>query len=629
MRSKGTTPRGWLARVVITLLMLEAAYLVGANGFLHSDWGRELLNRRPEKLTVAWQRAWTWLPGLVTFRRLELRGNARRASWQVTVERGRMLIWLPSLLLKHFRVLDGSGSGAELAVDLLPPPGEPRAPRRRGRGWRITLGSLTIEPLHVVRIDEHRLSGAGRVRGSARFEVRGPVELDLAEVVYSRGRLDSGEETAAESVQLQGQIHFAPFVVGDDMGGDILAGATGELMLEAQASSLGFLAAYLGSVPWLEVGGRGHLELDLTVTNGWLAPGSRLDLRGPRVTASYFDLEASGEGTVNGIVPEGAGNTEINVLLSEFSVARSTDAATLVQGQGLEMRLTNDSTAIDRPAEGIALEIALPEAEIPDLASFSAYLPEASGLEITGGQGLLAATLEYSAVEQSGRGLFTLSADRVEATFGDVDLRSRIRVDGILPEMLLDQGVLGIASSSVSIEDTEVVRGEVVRGEGWWGRIELAEGTWTRAPADSEAEPGVLEGLIRAELRDTGPLVALLERYVPKLAWFDGLATVHNITAETRTRVQGSALRFEGLQVTGGKKERTEVLGELDLEGKSSSGVLFARWGPLSAAVALEEGDRDWKLTDSREWYERRARAYRGSDPGAAEVVEAPQGISP
>ena len=408
MRSKGTTPRGWLARVVITLLMLEAAYLVGANGFLHSDWGRELLNRRPEKLTVAWQRAWTWLPGLVTFRRLELRGNARRASWQVTVERGRMLIWLPSL------------------------------------------------------------------------------------------------------------------------------------------------------------------------------------------------------------------------LLSEFSVARSTDAATLVQGQGLEMRLTNDSTAIDRPAEGIALEIALPEAEIPDLASFSAYLPEASGLEITGGQGLLAATLEYSAVEQSGRGLFTLSADRVEATFGDVDLRSRIRVDGILPEMLLDQGVLGIASSSVSIEDTEVVR-----GEGWWGRIELAEGTWTRAPADSEAEPGVLEGLVRAELRDTGPLVALLERYVPKLAWFDGLATVHNITAETRTRVQGSALRFEGLQVTGGKKERTEVLGELDLEGKSSSGVLFARWGPLSAAVALEEGDRDWKLTDSREWYERRARAYRGSGPGAAEVVEAPQGISP
>jgi hypothetical protein len=613
--------RRWFVGVLVTLVAIEAVYLIGANSFLRSEWGHDLMNRRPDKLSVAWDSAWTWLPGLVSFRQLELRGQARRASWQTTIDSGHMVIWLPSLLRKHFRLLDGSGSGGEVEVDTRPPSEDAKAPRMPRRGWRVTLDSLAIEPLQIVRVNEHRLTGAGRVRGLARFQVRGPMELDLDEIIYAAARLDTGEEVAADSVELNGRIHVAPFVVGDDAVGDILAGTTGDLEIDAEASGLGFLSAYLGSVPWLELGGRGHLKIDLEVTDGWLAPGSRLDLVGPTVTAKYFDLEARGEGTLQGSVPEGAGHTEINVLLSRFSVVRPEDEARLLQGQNLDVRIRNDSTAIDRPAEGITLDVDLPEAQIPDFSSFSQYLPEASGLELTGGQGQITAELTYSAFERSGSGAVHLSGDRVEAVFGDVRLRSKVQLEGTLAEMRLDDGSLDIAGSRLLIEDTEVSAGGRVRGRGWWGRIELEEGTWTNVPEAAETASGILEGLVLAELRDTGPLVALLEKYVRKLAWFDGLLTVHDVTATTRARSQGSSLRLRGLEVTGGEKQRLEILGELDLEEKSPSGVFYARWGPLTAAVALEEGERDWKLTRSRRWYDSQVDSYRGEATGSASEI--------
>ena len=388
------------------------------------------------------------------------------------------------------------------------------------------------------------------------------------------------------------------------------------MFVEAQASGLGFLAAYLGSVPWLELGGSGHLLVDLEVTDGWLAPGSRLDLEGPTVAARYFDLEARGEGTVRGIVPEAAGHTELSVVLDSFSVVRPLDEALLLEGKGLEMLITNDSTAIDRPAEGIAFSAVLPPAEIPDFSSFSPYLPAASGLRLTGGSGTIEAELDYSSVEHRGSGAFQLSGDRVRAAFGDVELSSRVQLQGRLAEMRLDEGWADVGGSRLSIEETEVSEGGELRDSGWWGRLELPQGSWKKVSGDPE--PGTLEGQVVASLRDTGPLVALLERYARRLAWFDGLLTVHDVEATTRARSQGSSLSLEALRVTGGEKQRLEILGELDLDEKHPNGVFFARWGPLTAAVALEEGRRDWKLTRSRRWYDAQAEEYRRQARGSA-----------
>ncbi|MCP4227604.1 MAG: hypothetical protein GY773_30025, partial [Actinomycetia bacterium] len=192
------------------------------------------------------------------------------------------------------------------------------------------------------------------------------MELDLTSISFNETVLLDTGAIAADALQLDGQLRIDPFIVGEDTVQDLLAGLTGTISLETEASSLGFLAAYLEHLPWLRLGGSGHLTADLETTNGWMAPGSRITLEGPMVGADHFGLQATGEGRLVGVVPEDSAHTELSVRLPHFSLARQLDQSLLLEGEDLEVVVTNDSTAIDRPAPGIALTVEPPPARAPE-----------------------------------------------------------------------------------------------------------------------------------------------------------------------------------------------------------------------------------------------------------------------
>ena len=599
------------------VLGLELLYVAGANGFLSSQWGRRTLNRRPEKMAVSYEKAWTWLPGIVHVRALEIGGRARRADWRARVDSGRMVIMLPALLGRHFHLLRGRAHGAEIEITVLPPPEAPRPPGRR-RPWRVSLDGLSLETVRAFRLNDYQLRGVGRATGRAQFEVRGPVALELTSLSFTDSALLDGGEIVADALELRGRLRVDSFVVGEDTVQDLLAALTGAVELDTEASSLGFLAAYLEQAPWLRLGGRGHLTADLEATAGWLAPGSRITLEGPTVETDLFGLHASGEGSLVGLVPEGASHTELTVRLPRYAVSRQADQALLLQGEGLEVVVTSDSNAIDRPAAGLALRVELPPTRVPDLAAYSVYLPAASGLEITGGNAEIEAALSYSAAERSGDGWLRLRGRQVEAAFDQVELRADVLLDSRLAEARLEDGRIELGATRLEIDEVRTVDRGRLRDSGWWGRIRLSEGRLLGGLGDPQADgPAILEARVDAELRDTGPLVALLEQHVPRLAWMDGLLTVHDVEASSRLRIEGPRLSLGDLQVRGGKKGRLEILGQLDLAPEDPTGVFFASWGRLSAAVSLAEGERKWKLTWSRRWYDAAAAAYRARQTAA------------
>lgn len=605
-----------LARVLLASgLVLELLYLAGANAFLATQWGRDSLNRRPETLAVSWQRAWSWMPGLLHVRGLEVHGRARRAEWRTTIERGRMVVVLPALLMRHFRILRGQAHGAEIEIRMRPAVAKPRRPGP-GRPWRVSLDGLVVDSLRRLRVNDHEIRGAGQAAGWARFQVRGPVALELTTLSFENAVLLDGGETAADALRLDGRLRVEPFVVGEGGARDLLAAVSGVLRLDTEASSLGFLAAYLEGAPWLRLGGSGHLTAEVAVAGGRLAPGSRLALEGPTVTAELFGLRATGEGRLAGVVPAGSTRTELTVQLPRFAVSRQADRAVLLEGENLELLVTNDSNAIDRPAQAIALGLVLPPARVPDLAAWSTYLPEAAGLSLTGGTAEIEAELGYSTARRSGDGWLRLHGRQVEAAFGAVDLRADVVLDGRLSDIQLEEGRIDLAGTSLEIDRVSTREKGRQRDSGWWGRMRLAAGRLALARGGPPATPAQLEGEVTAELRDTGPLLALLEQQLPRLSWLDGVLTVHDVTASTRLRIEGPRISLADLEVSGGRKGRLEILGQLDLAPVDPTGLLFARWGRLSAAVSLAEGERNWKLTRSRRWYDEKVRAYR-SPPAA------------
>ena len=77
---------------------LVGAYLIGVNLLLNTPLGPLLVNLRPRSAHLDWRSAWTFFPGHLTVRGLDIEGQARSRAWSVTIERasGR---WSPLALL--------------------------------------------------------------------------------------------------------------------------------------------------------------------------------------------------------------------------------------------------------------------------------------------------------------------------------------------------------------------------------------------------------------------------------------------------------------------------------------------------------------------------------------------------
>ncbi len=647
--------------VLVVLVVLLLAYLIGANWFLNSEWGKAKLNRKPEKLSMQWQRAWTWWPGVIEVAGLKLEGHNRRADWSASVEDGKVWIWLPSLIGKHVNILRFPGQGAEIEVALLPPPDSP-PPAKKKRGWRITLDSLRIDHLRRFKFAPYELTGDGNLHGQVNFRVRESMQFDFRKLSFNQALLTAAGETAAEGITLEASASIDQFAVGSDTIKDLLASLTAEFLLQAESAHLGFLDVYLATVPMLRVDGQGPLTLNIAVNEGLLSPDSQFRLEGPIVSVDYAGLRAVGNGSVVGSVLAETNNTQMLATLETFSVFRSVDMATLAQGQKLQAKILNDSIAIDQPASGIAIEIELPPAHVPNLAAFDAYVPASTGLTVTGGEATFAAQLSYDSVSQSGTGSLALSGDAMQAAFSDLQLTASTDLKAVFPIVEMDEGRVGISGTELNISDVVIRRGAQVRDRGWWGHFRVAEGDvrWTPqllanlpvlgdpskgqdSPTGKNSDlvievstPGVegsveasagemakntsdgerstlveqlrqsalIEASISADLRDTGPVTALIQQRAPKLSWIDGVLTVENVSVTADVRLQEADVSLHDLRLIGGRKGRLEILGQLELHEKEEEGVVFARFGPLSAAVKLDPGERDWKLTKSRAWYD-------------------------
>ena len=70
--------RKWVIRVGIGLLAIEVFYVIGANAFLRTGMLLDLINKKPEKMSISWDSVVTYLPGVATVTNFELRSQTKK-----------------------------------------------------------------------------------------------------------------------------------------------------------------------------------------------------------------------------------------------------------------------------------------------------------------------------------------------------------------------------------------------------------------------------------------------------------------------------------------------------------------------------------------------------------------------
>ncbi len=615
-----------LLALVAGFAVLWPLYLVIGNVWLRQGGLERMLNRRPERLAIHWDSAWTVWPGVVHVRGFAMRNQTRVFQWWLAVDRGTVQVDLWDLRDRELRLGPLSGSGAAFRLsrrldapprlrparpELYPPiPGfanPPRAkpevlypPRARRKPWHVRISAMSLDDVREVWIEEVRFAGHARLTGGFDLVTHQRLEVDPSRVEVLGGALALGAGAQAQPIlaDARGRIdgRVDPYPPQRFKGREVFRFATGRITLDGWVRSLDFLDVLFRQTRWVDLRfGGGRTTADFRLRHSRVLPGSHLEAWPEGITVSMLDYRAQGDGTVRWWVDTAERATEgrISLHLDNFQIQRTGYGRPHVRGRGLHIEAASREPRVGGLFLPRWVAIDMPGAEVPDLRFYNAYLPAGSGLVLTGGSGRMSARFHAEAPQWIGSGEIRLDAPRMGARFEEKQLNGTLSLRTLLNRADLQDRRFDISGSKIDLTNVAVLGGP----QGWWARAHLDRAVLA---------PGArvfLRAQVESTLSDARPLFAL---FAPAgrgklLRWVDDLLDIQGVGAVADLTLGKNFVNVDHMAVAGGK---AEVEGRFRIAGGHPRGILYAALGRLDVGLELTDGKRDWKILRPRQWFE-------------------------
>ncbi len=629
--------RRGLVLLLALLLGFELLYLVAANVFLSTELADRAINRKPEKLLVSYESAWSPWPGEVRVRGLRLRGQGRRMQWTATADEISGRIGLVPLLWKSFRAsgVDGEGvlfrlrrrddrplseaggaggdlldpadptEGAEPMIPGLENPPEP-APEEiyppldpDRRRWTVTLADFDLERVSEIWIDRARLRGEMALHdGGMTMKLKRSLRVHPSRFRFDAAHLLLGDTEVADRLSGRVLLSSEEFDHSENRGMDAVPFLVADADLTARLAGLGWLNRVLadrpGGVGLRFGGGAGTLAVDAVLRDARFAPESRLVLDAPRFAAGFLDYTARGRGEV--VWSTDAEHARLAVTFGRYRLARRGHDAPHVEGSGLSATLSGLGGELPPSLDEAKVTIEIPPARVPDLAFYDAYLPPAAGLAIQGGTATVRGRFEARPGAGTGAGRIDLASDRVRASFRGTPLAGALAIAGRFPSIDLEARRFRLDGTTVRVTDARRLGSDGDEAEPWSGRLRVAEGTL--APGSST----LLRARAAGGITDVRPVLSLFSAGDGLPGWVLDVLGVDDVQARGGVVVDGGGVALHDLEA---RANDLTLDGNVRLGSEERrDGRLLLGYKGLHLGLELTGGETDLKLLNARRWFE-------------------------
>lgn len=623
------------------LLSLPVLALFGLNVFINV-WLEFLINQQPQRVRIRYDFAWMLVPGEVRVRNLQIRVQGPMDQWVLQVDDASGTILLDELPERIFHATNLRGSGATYiyrgradarrldatgAVIEPPPPsidaartkpiipglsnpplptpealyGPPRTP------FRIVLDDVVVEDVREAWLEDYHFVGGARAAGNLSLKPTEYLEVRDAVVDLEYGEVRLGDAPVVN--RIHGRIGLSIDRVNplEHPGTTLFGFMTARAKLDAEVPDVGFLNFYLAEAQWLSLrGGAGTLEVDATLRQGRFLEGSRARLKAADLVAELLSYRVTGNAVVELDVGTRDAKPESTVKLYflDYALAQEGDATPHVRGSGLRVTARSPDVELDRPFTKVDVRLEIPDAEIPDLGVYNAYLPRELGLVLREGTGRIHGQLEATSADSRVHGEMSLTASGVAATLDDLRITGDLALRARLVEGDLTNGRYDVSGSLLELKNVGVAHSgkdddaapDRHASNGWWATIALPTGkVHVGAPIFLHANLGV-------RFRDVVPFVTLFAERQPLAGWVRDLLAIKDVSGSARVQLGDDTLYIPRFAVRGG--DRYELLLALRRKQQIYTGNLYARYGVLSVGMELLGRKNKVHPFGARRWFD-------------------------
>ena len=622
--------RKWAIRIGIAALVFEVFYLVAANAFLRTGLLTDLINKKPEKMNITWDSAVTYLPGVATVSNFELRSQTKRDQIYVRVANADARIGLVKLIFKtiHIRGVDAKDvdfryrerldrppkAGQEEDPDQEPKntefwpeiPGFSNPPdpkpedlypfKKKKRPWTIKITGAKVEGPIRAALGGFLIEGEGWVGGGVTVKPRKTITIHRGRLGLDSTRVSFGPELVTDDLTLNADLRFEAFPAKGAKLPDILGGVSGELSLAGNLSEKAAVNHVI--TPGVSTFGAGTVAADLTLKKGIVRAGSEYSLQSDAFHLWVMGLDATGSATVSGkaVKENGEHVTRMHVVFRGFQFVDPDSGSVDISGTGIVLNAewSGFSIAGTVPASLVGLD--LPTAEIHDVSTFNALIPDDAGLAFDSGTGRVTAELEIK--ERVATGTLDLVAKEIALETHDTPLMGDLEVHANLAEGDLPAKQFDLSGTTILLEkivNKELSDKKQLKLDPWYCKVGIEQGNITFG------KPMAVDGNVRIEMYDTRPIMRLLKELDAGPKLLSLAPTIKNVDGTLGVKLGKGYFAFDDLAMTG---DGFESLGWMDIRNKKSNGRLFVKFKSVMAGVAFDEGKSKFHLSKPRKWFE-------------------------
>ena len=592
-------------RLAWIVVGIELFWLIAGNLFLNTGLGSWAVSLKPDKFSMQWESGWTLYPGQVNASNLRVQIRTWSTDVELTVDMASTYIPVFPLLGKRL-VLDGLQVGTATAViNREVPQGERPAPAKPYPGMTIELRNLSLEKMESLTFNRLKVSGGtASASGSVVMVIRGDKTLKDIQASWESAIISVNDEEFSETVNVNVDGNMTAFSPRKDKGIALLEKVSGTILLEGVVDTLIPLELLFSKIRWIErIDGGGRVKAQLMLDKGRLQPGSVLDIDATALELVALGYIATGSGQVNGHVIEdpNARAAKIDIQFDEFSLARKGIVEPLALGTGLSLSAKIPNLGTLGGLEDIDIVLDIPDSRYPDITVLDDHLPEGLGISISNGNASLKGHIEVVGKSRDATGNIQIQANSLQGMFRSMAFRMDMDLNSKMSGQRLNDLVLGIQGTEFRLFNGVFDNQSVEVEDAWWMTVEVPRGEINLS------DPVKMDAEVELSMKDTRALIAMFSEVQDWISRFDGILTINDVAGGAKIRAAERELNIRDLEVHG---DKLEMLGELRLSETINDGIFWAKSRIFSAALERIDNTNDWKLINSREWYDDKKQNY-------------------
>ncbi|MDG2526124.1 hypothetical protein P6166_12235 [Stenotrophomonas sp. HITSZ_GD] len=405
---------------------------------------------------------------------------------------------------------------------------------------------------------------------------------------------------APDALWLDADLRFAGRRVPVRDFASLVPRASGHVQGRWRFASLDWITGLFPRAKWLQLRGEGTVDADVQVRAGQLAAGSHVRVPDVAASAQVMATRFQGSASADLHVEAAEDGTQLPTLAMQMQrfVLAALDAPDKPYVEGNDLRLTL-RTLPGKPSAAHLRQttqghLVFRDARVPDLRAYNRYLPQQQ-LRFEGGSGRASGDLQLLPGGDIGEGRVQVQAQAAQLSAAGIAFRGDVAADLQLRHGELKERNFSLDTSVIELRNVSFTGNDGRERGGWWARAVIDRGRTDWTP------PVLFDADVRLDMRDVGFVMALYaqKRDFPK--WIDNLVDAGETKMAGRVHWQDDQLLLDNFKAS---NDRFDVLARLRLHDKRQDGSLYAKWGLLSAALELRDGQRQWHLLKARQWYD-------------------------